>query len=72
MPEADKLSQEWYVLQCRLSVNSTYQPYIPKVINAEDVRPNGKRQSGSIENDAGPSKVKQRPSENLPKWFKKP
>uniref|UniRef100_A0A0R3RVP6 UBX domain-containing protein n=1 Tax=Elaeophora elaphi TaxID=1147741 RepID=A0A0R3RVP6_9BILA len=66
MPEADELSREW------LSVNSAYQPYVPKVINSEDVRPNGKRQSELIENDAGPSKMKQRPSENVPKWFKKP
>ncbi|VBB30363.1 unnamed protein product [Acanthocheilonema viteae] len=65
MAEADELSREW------LSVNSTYQPYVPKVINVEDVRPNGKRQSKSIESDAGPSKLKQRPVENLPKWFKK-
>ncbi|KAK6109401.1 GLUT4 regulating protein TUG family protein [Brugia pahangi] len=66
MPEADELSRKW------LSVNGIYQPYVPKVTNAEDVRPNGKRQSESLANDAGPSKLKQRPSENLPKWFKKP
>ncbi|EJW88851.1 hypothetical protein WUBG_00242 [Wuchereria bancrofti] len=66
MLEADELSRKW------LSVNGIYQPYVPKVTNAEDVRPNGKRQSESLGNDAGPSKLKQRPSGNLPKWFKKP
>ncbi|VDN87400.1 unnamed protein product, partial [Brugia pahangi] len=59
MPEADELSRKWYVLSQRLSVNGIYQPYVPKVTNAEDVRPNGKRQSESLANDAGPSKLKQ-------------
>ncbi|MCP9260800.1 hypothetical protein DINM_003875 [Dirofilaria immitis] len=67
MSEADELSQEW------LSANSIYQPYVPKVVNTEDIRPNGKRQSESIENDASSSKLQsQQPSGNLPKWFKNP
>ncbi|EJD74408.1 hypothetical protein LOAG_18273 [Loa loa] len=65
MPEADELSREW------LSVNGIYQPYVPKVKNAEDVRLNGKRQSEATENAAGPSKSKQRPLGSVPKWFKK-
>uniref|UniRef100_A0A915PIT6 TUG ubiquitin-like domain-containing protein n=1 Tax=Setaria digitata TaxID=48799 RepID=A0A915PIT6_9BILA len=64
--EANELSLEW------LSVNSIYQPYNPKVENAKDVRPHGKRQSEAAESGAGPPKLRQQPSENLPKWFRKP
>ncbi|VDK75741.1 unnamed protein product [Litomosoides sigmodontis] len=67
MSEADELSRKW------LSVNSVYEPYVPKVISAEGGKPpNGKRQLDSMENDAGPSRMKQRPLENLPRWFKRP
>lgn len=56
----------------RLSINSIYQPYVPKLRNVDDVRSIGKRQSEVTDSEAGPSKLKQRPTENLPKWFRKP